>query len=430
MRVELVMNAIAVIAAKSGFFLLTLMAYEGMSKEAFADYGVLVLLYSTVVGVLGQAMQLTANKYVAMEVDLRSFSRASTLLSVCCSFLAASYSYLIYEKGLLVSASLGAATFYGVLLSYYAGFFYGAGSRYGSAFIYGGQLLVLLLAGWWGRSSVENLFLYIAVGMFLLACLGGLFVPRRLGSGGVVHWRVIMSSVTLPLILAGVASSVVFLVLVEVIRLGPSFAEDMTAFTLANQARMLVATIPLFFGNVILRQLATNQKASVRLNYYSAIIPSLLITLLLCALWGEFSEGGHAYALGVLFLYGTVITSFKAGIGRNIVAKGLGKISIYSNVTWSVLFIACCYFSYDVGYGVVGVGYSFLLSHVLHYAVFRGVFIKSDVLQIKETDPVLLASVAILGLSLVSDQFQWASAWKVVFAGLFLFVVYKELRKT
>ena len=440
MKLNMFMNAIAVLAAKGVFFILTIIAYNGMNEDSFAHYGVLLLLYSTVVGVVGQAMQMTANKYVAQGIGLRSFTVRSAFFVGLGGLITGIAAHFHYSASLISALSIGLALLFGTFLSYNIGCMYGARGAFQPALIYIVQLILVAAAGFtsvYSARPVETLFIYISLISLFLLVVSQCLTPSPPAETQANAWDV-SKSVTFPVVFAGLASSSVFLLVVEIIRSGQNFADEMTVFTLANQVRMVVATIPLLFGNVIIKLLARQvdkENSGLQtsyLNYYSAIIPSLLTVLVLdavCEIWSSKFGDPQAYFLTTMFLYGTAITSFKSGIGRNILSQGLGKISILSNIIWSLMFIIGCYVSYIVNYGVVGIGVAFLTSHLLHYVLFRGTFKKNNVLRISERDSVVSGFFIISIAGATGAGMGWGYIDNAILTCLFLFIVFVKYKE-
>ena len=396
MKIAFLWNAISILIAKSGMFLLTIIAFLLLDSDLFAQYGVMILLYSTFVGVFSQAVLMTANKYVSQQVCMRHFRQAIALGTLLLVVIIAFITNLHYGFNVLSSILLSVGMYIHVMFSFNIGILYGADHDRTQSKLYAIQVSTLILFGSVAMyfASIEGISFAIAASV-TLGYLASLRYNIEVGirQESLKH---ILKSVTIPVIFSGMSFSLVFLLLIELIKLGENYIEDMALFTVANQLRMVVATIPILFGNVLLRSLIKDAD-SIKMNYinyYISIIPTLFLVFAIDLAWHYWPLFNNVvyskmYFISMLFLAGTAITAFKSGIGRNILAAGRGKLSVYSNLTWSLLFISMSYFGYYYGFGLNSIAVSFVLSQAIHYIFWRGTFIRYDVLKIREDDQLI-----------------------------------------
>lgn len=438
MLISFLWNFITIIIAKSGLFLLTIICLS-LDKNTFAIFGIILLVYNTFIGVFSQAILLTVNKYTSLKTDLSNFKKNIIIVFFLINILILFLLIYHYELGIMISIFLTFSIYFYLLLSFNIGLLYGKERKKEQSLLYFIQILILLIGSFISvnYNSLEGITFSLFISTIVSYIISEYIIKKQpILSLKKIKTIQIYKEVTIPVVLSGITFSVVFLLIIEILKTGNSFVNEMYDFTISNQVRMLIATIPLFFTNVLINMLSKNTKNVDKINYYSTIIPSMIIVLIIDILWQYtdifiFSTPTFniLYNTVLFFLIGTLMTSFKSAIGRNIIAKGLGKISIYSNLTWSLLFLAMSYITYTNDYGLEGIAFSFAVSQILHYILWRSYFIKYSILQIKENDIIILIYFILIIVILINILFFKITYLSLILLMIFLFITYKTTLK-
>lgn len=438
MIIKFLWNFTTIVISKLGLFLLTIICLS-LDKNAFAIFGIILLIYNTFIGVFGQAILLTVNKYTSLEIDLSNFKRNIIIVFFLINILILFLLIYHYKLSITISIFLSLSIYFFLLLSFNIGLLYGKERKKEQSLLYFIQIFILLIGSFISvnYNSLEgitfSLFISALVSYFISEYIIKKYPVSSLKEIKTIE---IYKEVTIPIILSGITFSVVFLLIIEILKTGNNFVNEMYDFTISNQIRMLIATIPLFFTNVLINMLSKDTKNVDKINYYSTIIPSMFIVLIIDILW-QYTDififntptFDILYNTVLFFLIGTLITSFKSAIGRNIIAKGLGKISIYSNLTWSLLFLIMSYITYINDYGLEGIAFSFAVSQILHYILWRSYFVKHSILQIKENDIIILIYFILTITILINILFLKISYLSLILLIIFSFITYKTTLK-
>lgn len=342
-----------------------------------------------------------------------------------------------YKLSLIISIFLSLSIYLYLLLSFNIGLLYGKEKKKEQSLIYFINTFFLLVGSLISvnYNSLEGITFSLFISSLITYFLSEYIVKKHsITYINNVKTINIYKEVTIPIILSGITFSVVFLLIIEILKTGDNFVNEMYEFTISNQVRMLIATIPLFFTNVLINLLSKKTENVDKINYYTTIIPSMFIVLFIDIVW-QYTNAFNSPAFQTLynivffFLVGTLMTSFKSALGRNIIAKGFGSISIYSNLSWSLLFLIMSYVSYSLNYGLEGIAFSFAISQILHYILWRSYFIKRDILQISENDIVILIYFILIIAMLLNILFLKLTYLSLILLLIFSFITYNNFLK-
>ena len=438
MLISFLWNFTTILIAKLGLFLLTIICLN-LDKNTFAIFGIILLIYNTFIGVFGQAILLTVNKYTSLEIDLSNFKKNIIVVFFLVNILILFLLIYHYKLSITISIFLSLSIYFFLLLSFNIGLLYGKERKREQSLLYFIQIFILLIGSLISvnYNSLEGVTFSLFISAIVSYFISEYIIKKHpISTLKEIKTIEIYKEVTIPVILSGITFSVVFLLIIEILKTGNNFVNEMYDFTISNQIRMLIATIPLFFTNVLINMLSKNTKNVDKINYYSTIIPSMFIVLFIDILW-QYTDVfifntptfDVLYNTVLFFLIGTLITSFKSAIGRNIIAKGLGKISIYSNLTWSLLFLIMSYFTYTNEYGLEGIAFSFAMSQILHYILWRSYFVKYNILQIKENDIIIVVYFILIIAILINILFFKIAYLSLILLIIFSFITYNTTLK-
>jgi hypothetical protein len=436
MKLSFLWNFIAILISKIGLFLLTLVCLK-LDKNSFAIFGTILLIYNTFIGVFGQAILLTVNKYTSLETDLSKFKKNIVIVFFLINIIILFILIFHYKLSLIISIFLSLSIYLYLLLSFNIGLLYGKEKKKEQSLIYFINTFFLLVGSLISvnYNSLEGITFSLFISSLITYFLSEYIVKKHsITYINNVKTINIYKEVTIPIILSGITFSVVFLLIIEILKTGDNFVNEMYEFTISNQVRMLIATIPLFFTNVLINLLSKKTENVDKINYYTTIIPSMFIVLFIDIVW-QYTNAFNSPAFQTLynivffFLVGTLMTSFKSALGRNIIAKGFGSISIYSNLSWSLLFLIMSYVSYSLNYGLEGIAFSFAISQILHYILWRSYFIKRDILQISENDIVILIYFILIIAMLLNILFLKLTYLSLILLLIFSFITYNNFLK-
>lgn len=156
----------------------------------------------------------------------------------------------------------------------------------------------------------------------------------------------------------------------------PNGYSELAVFDAANQWRSSILFIPLALSQIVLPLLSDSEnnhsfKKIIKLNIIFNLIISLILSLIL-SLFSLLimSSYGPSFINGqpvlIVLAFSAIFISINNVIGHAIVSKGNMWVGFLFNFIWGMILLICTYIFVNLGYGAIGLAYSFLISYIFH----------------------------------------------------------------
>lgn len=181
---------------------------------------------------------------------------------------------------------------------------------------------------------------------------------------------------SLPALLSGLMVSPVTWACNAVLVNKPNGYSELAVFDAANQWRSSILFIPLALSQIVLPLLSDSEnnasfKKIIKLNIVFNLIISLILSLIL-SLFSLLimSSYGPSFIIGqpvlIVLAFSAIFISINNVIGHAIVSKGNMWVGFLFNFIWGMILLICTYIFVNLGYGAIGLAYSFLISYIFH----------------------------------------------------------------
>jgi O-antigen/teichoic acid export membrane protein len=156
-------------------------------------------------------------------------------------------------------------------------------------------------------------------------------------------------------------------------------------FSAALQWNSIFSHVSIVLGSVLVPLLVGGGNGSDRKLQSINVVSGWLVVLGLAIPFVGFADSiallygqsyvGFEFNAVVACVGGTaVLSAFKGGIARRMVAENLAWYSVFSNLIWASMFVIAVYYLRD--YGAIGIGLSLVGSQVLHFILTMPFFLK------------------------------------------------------
>lgn len=407
--IKFIWNFVSFLFSKGITLLSFIIVSRVLGTNDFGVFGYIFSTYNMIASVGGLAFGVTATKYISSFLfedrsKVPGIIRFLELSALIFSALSLCFLYVSWDLIFASSNVPGLFLVYplvvvGVLIGLQFGIIAGfqGFKSLAKISVFQGVLSLPLTFVLTHKLGLQGALLSLFLGQVFSCCINQ-FVVYRLGSGidipqggmGVFKNKFYMlKRVTFPSFLSGIAyaptlwfANFALLSLVD-------GTTHVGMFSAVNQWRVVLGYFPLIMGTVLLPKLSQVKSGLVEqeldtLNVLITWIPVCLLSFVLITFPGLvlefFGDGfdGVEMSQSLSFLMAACcVNAYKSSISRKFITGEMGKISLYSNFSWSFLFILTLPFV--VEYGAPGVCFGFLFSQIIHFVLWIPFYISKNI---------------------------------------------------
>ncbi|WP_057940433.1 MATE family efflux transporter [Algoriphagus resistens] len=388
-----------------------------LNKDDYSDFNLFIISSNVFSGVFGASMSITANRYGIGTPGfslIRKMCFAISLISSVVFFLysvllknSIDLDFLIYEILII---------FFTTFLTSINGLYYANNNFKGYAYlniIYG---ILYFSLGYIGAYFYELIGLFIGLNIAgLFFCIFSFFYlkPSLINNSDIQDSSTSLlvkrsiKNVLVPNIISGFLFQPAILISAHYLN-NAADGDGLIAYSLANQFRMIGGFYIVVSGSVLMKLLVDNLAISdlriERFNYTFSYYPYLGLVFLILSLlklsniFFNLTDSYLLYRNLYILLLASVITAFKSSIARKLVSSEEGKISIFSNLTWFILFIVFNYFLIKE-WASVGASAAFLLANLFQLIIWAHYYYSKGILNISFFDFKFYISLLLIIIS-------------------------------
>jgi len=433
-------SAIGYVFSKGAILLVISLVSIILSIDDFAKFNLFLIVVNVFAGVIGLSMNVTANRYAKDTDNLSSILFLSITVSILGGFIYLMLEYLYFHMFLDNIERI--ISFFIIIFSIYSnslsGFFYASGQFKKYAVIYSIQgIMMVILCYCMGRYfGLKGILLGLLLSYLFTTIFSIFYFKKRNILFRFKRDLILRSSskVLIPGILSGALFQPAILITAFLIDKYAN-ANEVIAYTIANQFRMTLGILPITLSSVLLKLLVDNknyylekiERVNFSLSYYPIILLSIVLLLfkdIIISLINNLDANVFTICF-VFFISGTVITSFKGAVSRKLVSEENGRISILSNLSWFGCFLLIAVVFIPT-YGAAGAAFSFLIAQLLHLLAWSPFYIKNNYYCMEFFDYKFFLSIPVYIIMVICVVFNY---WVIIFILLLLtiFLSIKEV---
>lgn len=402
-------SLISAVSSKASLVLVGLIVARLLGPDAFGRFGLIQSVIVLLGSVVAQSISTAVSKHVSqcLNVDELRLRRGlgitlGAMVGIALVFALICFVNLELFADIVLgspdSASLVKYVFAVVVLSIFASWIQGGligFGRYRSLALTNslGALVSIPFSYWMStRYGVAGAVISMGAPHISAILLSGIVLKSELKSRGIkvqfvgaLAERDAVLLVGMPVLLTGFMASGAMWLGNRVLVTGVDGFRALGIFSAALQWNSIFSHVSIVLGSVLVPLLVRGDKGSDRKLQSINVVSGWLVVLGLAIpfvgfadwialLYGQSYVGFEFNAVVACVGMTAVLSAFKGGIARRMVAENLAWYSVFSNLIWASMFVSAVYYLRD--YGAIGIGLSLVTSQAVHFILTMPFFLK------------------------------------------------------